>query len=305
MAEEHTPQNDPQNPGQSGTTRPGTSSPRQAGVQANPDQPPTPGYPPHAPTHGGYIPPAYDDDDEIDLIELVKTVWEGRKAIYWSMGVFIAIGLFVALGTPESFTSEVKLIPEARGGSGFQLGGLARQFGIGGSSQQTDGIPVNLYPDVTSSVPLMQQLKRHPVYVPRKDTTVALSVYLSEMGHPNPVGTVSKYTIRLPLTMLSTVLGWFRSEEPETIPVPATLDGDGSPPRIIRMSRDDWELVRSLRGRINTSFNDRTGVIQVRVEMPDAEVAAEVAHQVVLFMNEYIIDYRTEDRKSTRLNPVM
>lgn len=241
-------------------------------------------------------PPYPPDDDEIDLIELAKTIWDGRKAIFWSVGILVAIGLFVALGTPSQYTSEVKMVPEARGESMGRLGGLARQFGMGGVSEGSEGIPPNLYPDITNSLPLMQQLMAHQVTVERLDTTVTLQTYLIELNPANPVSVAKRYTIGLPRTLLSTVIGWFRTEEeqePETgqqvllqDPVPIV--------EIIRLNRQQWEMVRALRGRINSSYDDRSGTINVRVEMADPEVAAEVAHQVVLFLTEYITAYRTE-----------
>src|SRR5690625_3821164 len=75
-----------------------------------------------------YGPPPYpypyppQNDDEIDLFEVAKTIWEGRRYIYLSVGICLLLGLFVAFGSSEEYTAEVKLLPETNQGS--SLGGL-------------------------------------------------------------------------------------------------------------------------------------------------------------------------------------
>ncbi|MEX2656056.1 MAG: GNVR domain-containing protein [Balneolales bacterium] len=282
---------DPQHPSgprhRSGESRSGASGP-------DPRKQP-PGEPEYRLVQIGEVPYHNSDDDEIDLVELAKTVWEGRKTIYKSLAVFIALGLFIALGSGEEYTSEVKLMPEARQeGSLGGLGGLARQFGVGSSAQPSEGIPANLYPDVTRSLPLMQLLMNHEVYVQEFDTTSTLFTYLTELNSPSPVSVVQKYTIGLPFTMLGWIRGWFEEEETTDSRQGVLLQDPSPVTQILRMNREQWEVVEILRDRINTSFNEQSGTVQVRVEMPDPEVAAEVAHQVVLFLTDYIKAYRTE-----------
>lgn len=237
--------------------------------------------------------PYQDKDDEIDLLELVKTMWDGRRTIIYSVVAFMALGLFVAFGSSEEYTSQVKLMPEVRQEANLgRLGGLARQFGVAGQAQSAEGIPASLYPDVTRSLPLMMLLMEYEVYVARYDTTASLFVYLTEMNRPSPVAIASKYTINLPFTVLGGIRGLFEKEEDE--PVQEVLLEDPSPVvQIVRLNRMQWEVIEALRNRIGTSYNEQSGTIEVSVEMPDPEIAAEVAHQVVLFLTDYIKAYRT------------
>ncbi len=237
--------------------------------------------------------PYQDDDDEIDLLELAKTIWDGRRTIIYSVVAFLALGLFVAFGSSEEYTSEVKLMPEVRQeGSLGRLGGLARQFGVAGQAQTAEGIPASLYPDVTRSLPLMMLLMEHEVYVAQYDTTASLFVYLTEMNRPSPVDVAKRYSINLPFTILGQIRGWFTTEDDE--PTREVLLEDPSPvAQIVRLNRMQWDVIGTLRNRIETSYNERSGTIEVSVEMPDPEIAAEVAHQVVLFLTDYIKAYRT------------
>jgi len=257
----------------------------------------------HYPEPYGY----YPEEDEIDLVELAKTVWNGRRYIYYCVGVFVLLGLFVALGSGEEYESEVKLIPEMRQSPSMGgLGGLARQFGVGGggSAQPTDaGIPPDLYPDVTRSVVLMQRLMDYEVDLPNSDQRVTLFEYFTEHNDPSAVSIAKKYTVNLPFTILGGVTGLFRSEEEETdTPSPTGFDreiaDDEKIHRIIQMSSEEWEIIRNLRERVSTNIGRETGMVTVSVRMPNGEIAADVADQVVEFLSEYITNYRTEKARA-------
>lgn len=236
-------------------------------------------------------------DDEIDLVELIKAVWEGRKTIIWSVVAFIALGLFIALGTAEEYTSEVKLMPEVEEqASGGRLGGLAAQFGMGniGGRTGTQGISPNLFPSVATSLPLMQQLMDHEVHVDRLDSTVTMYSYLTEHNHPDAVSIAQRYTVGLPFTLLGGIRGLFDDEDGAAENPPVLVTDEVSPvERIIRMNRYQWEVIESMRGRINTSFDQEDGTVSISVDMRDPEVAAEVADRVTEYIKEYVNAYNT------------
>ena len=237
-------------------------------------------------------------DDEIDLVQLIKAVWEGRMTIIWSVVAFIALGLFIALGTAEEYTSEVKLMPEIEEqGSGSRLGGIAAQFGMGDVGRSaTQGISPNLFPDVATSLPLMQSLMDHQVHVDRLDSSVTMYSYLKEHNDPDAVSYAQRYTVGLPFTMLGWVRGLFDDDEEEAEggDMPPVV-GEPSPvERIIRMNRYQWQVISSLRDRIDTSFDQEQGTVSISVDMRDPEVAAEVAEQVTQYIKEYVNAYNTE-----------
>lgn len=237
-------------------------------------------------------------DDEIDLVQLIKSVWVGRKTVMYSLIAFIALGLFIALGTAEEYSSEVKLMPEVEEqGTGGRLGGIAAQFGMGDiGGRTTQGISPDLFPDVATSLPFMQSLMDHQIEVDRLDSTVTMYSYLSDHNSPDAVSVAERYTIKLPFTILGWVRGIFEDDEDEQqSEQQITLIEEPSPvERLIRMNRNQWEVVETLRNRINTQFNQENGTVTVNVEMRDPEVAAEVAERVSEYIREYINTYNTE-----------
>ena len=52
------------------------------------------------------------EEDSIDIIALLKTIWSGRKLVVKSIAVFFIIGCIVALSSPVIYTSETTFVPQ-------------------------------------------------------------------------------------------------------------------------------------------------------------------------------------------------
>ena len=55
-------------------------------------------------------------EDEIDLIELAKTIWAGRRLIIKVTAVFIILGLIIAFTSKVEYEASCKLLPESQEG---------------------------------------------------------------------------------------------------------------------------------------------------------------------------------------------
>ena len=95
-----------------------------------------------------------NNSDEIDLIQLAKTVWIGKKIIIIVSTLFISIGIAVALLSPIVYSSSTTFIPSNQEGSSVSnLGGVASLVGINlGSMSSGSEIPASMYPLVGESV---------------------------------------------------------------------------------------------------------------------------------------------------------
>ena len=72
--------------------------------------------------------PRLIEDDEIDLLELFKTLWDGKWWITLFTTAAAAIGVAVALALPNKYEVTAKIAPVEAGGAGG-LSALAGQFG--------------------------------------------------------------------------------------------------------------------------------------------------------------------------------
>lgn len=242
-----------------------------------------------------------DNDDEIDLIELVKTVWDGRRLIVISVVLFVVIGLIVAIGSPDVYTSEVKIMPEAQEGNSLgSLGGLAAQFGIAPRAQNSgQGISPNMYPEIIQSNLFLQDLSSYTVALPASTEEVSLSEYLSEHqeGSISLSGLIIRYTIMLPFTLKN----HFFSDEEMDSEVTEGLFDTKKENRILRLSEAEWGVLRQLQGIISIENNSETGLVTVSVDMQNPQIAADVADEVVQRLSEYVIEKRTEKARENAM----
>ena len=230
------------------------------------------------------VPPIIKDD-EIDLVGLMLHIWNGRWLILKVVGVFVVLGLIVALTSPAKYTSTVKLIPESnKSGSLGALGGLASQFGFGNLTAQVEdgGIPTDYYPEIIQSVPFMQMLMQFETNFPELGK-MSLHTYYSEHREASILSYVIKYTIGLPFVIIDAI----KSEPEEVV---QTADGES---KVVRLSKEERETLEWLRTSITFEMGKQTGMITVTVEMPTASLSAEVANRVSELLSDYVISYKT------------
>lgn len=73
-----------------------------------------------------------NQEEEIDLLELARKLWDSRRMlIRWGIAGAV-IGLIVAFSIPREYTTTIKLAPEANDGKAASggLGSLASMAGI-------------------------------------------------------------------------------------------------------------------------------------------------------------------------------
>jgi uncharacterized protein involved in exopolysaccharide biosynthesis len=252
---------------------------------------PSPGKPEKNIPELRYVPLEYlqgiqQEEEEFDLVGIIKNVWDGRKLILISVIVFIIIGLMFALLSEEVYTSEVSLMPESEqsmsslGG----LGGLASRFGMGSLGQiQSDGIPANIYPRIANSSVFLLQVLDYEILLPDGSGRIKLMEYLKGEDESSS-GSEKKWSLR----------NLFRSERTQLDEVDRAFAGDEKLERLTRMSRQDWEILRSLREQISINQDRDTGVVTIQVKFSNPLIAADLADQIVILLSEYITDYRTE-----------
>jgi uncharacterized protein involved in exopolysaccharide biosynthesis len=246
-----------------------------------------------------YVPIEYmshmqeDDDDEIDLIELAKNIWDGRWTIAKITGVFIAIGLFIALFSPVEYESEAILMPEVqqqtdRAGQLLQRFGGA--FGLGGGAQlqgQAGTIPPMIYPRIVNSLSFQMELLEKEIRFADYGITTTIPDFYENHYSPSLTQWIGKLTIGLPYT----VLGWFRGVDEIQVQVEAEDPFEGE---FIQVSKRELELINTMQDRISVSLDENTGLLTSRVTLHDARAAAELNHHVIELLKEYVTEYRIE-----------
>ena len=260
--------------------------------------------------------------DEIDLMALARKLWHGRKTILVTTGVFLILGLFLALITPKEFTSNVSLLVEPGGSNPAANSAILKQLsaltGVPTASTP-DALTPALYPLVVGSVYFRLEVLNQQVTESKTGARMTLSQYFDKHPPATLQGILMKYTVGLPGTIWAAIRG---ANNPETKSDKPPAAGKESIPAAgptipgLRLSVIGHGIGDSAlpdptpkeKGKIG-AIGDRikaeikkgaVNLLQITVKMDDPRVAKEVAGSAVTTLTKYVIDYRTRKVKNDR-----
>ena len=138
---------------------------------------------------------------EIDLIELIKKLWQGRRLLIRTAIIFTVFGLTIAILTPKEFTASTTLVPQTSGGQS-NLGGLSSLASMAGFnldlSRGASDISPQIYPQIIQSVPFQLEIMNTPFTFSGVEEKITLFDYYSLVYKPGVLASIKKYTIGLP-----------------------------------------------------------------------------------------------------------
>ena len=232
------------------------------------------------------------DEDEIDLLELAKTIWNKRIFIIKVVALGAVVGLLAALLSPKEYKSTATLMPEYSTESQGGASSLLRQYGgllgmSGGSYvSNSNAIRVDLYPNIVQSTNFQLKLMDQPFYFSDIDAEATLFDYYTELNSPGLLGILAEYTIGLPGKILGAILP--KKELMTTVP------GEAKESMVLNLSKDEVEVIGILRQKITASLDEESGIVSVSVTLPDNVAAASVTEYTITELTEYLTEYRTE-----------
>jgi hypothetical protein len=226
-------------------------------------------------------------EDDIDLLEILKTFWQKRSAIFLSAGIFLFLGVIISsLQSPAQFKSETSfLLKSGGGGSGGgteSLGGLAAIAGIslpsGGLSSGSDISP-SLYPKFISSIEFQKALIKAPITIEGGAETVTYEYYYENMVKPSRLELVKSYTIGLPATIKSMIN-----------PSGPIIKSEKESNNLLKLSPNESAHFARLENQLKIESKD--GVMVLSFSMPEPLAAAQMADFAFNLLQKEIIDYK-------------
>lgn len=210
----------------------------------------------------------------IDFKAIFKILWRNKlKCIVVSFLVGIIGGIFTFF-VREEFISSGKILPEFQGkgaGSFSQFAGLASLAGIdlGSLGNSTiDAVRPDLYPDVLKSTEFYLHLLEANIET-KENQKFIFSEYYNAIVEDGELSD-SAQLLRYPVV-------------------------DSS---IIIVNKVTAKRIKSLRNRITSNIDKKTGIITVEVKMPDPIVAAQICRFALEYVMQYVKKYRTEKLQS-------
>ena len=119
-----------------------------------------------------------EEEEGIDVIALIKSLWEGKWTIVIWTAVFMVLGLVAALTMQRKYSVSTVMVPQVDSGKSSSLSSLASLAGFDLSSM-TSGSELSplIYPQIVNSVPFRKELMYTPLHYEGVDTAVSMFMY--------------------------------------------------------------------------------------------------------------------------------
>lgn len=216
-------------------------------------------------------------NDEIELIGLIKKIFEERRYVIKATLFFAALGVVVALVSPTKYTASSVFVPQmSEGQTNPSLGGLASLAGINLSAilgSNTQEISPSLYPQIAESVPYRLALLDATL----ESNTSFRDYFLAQSDGTSILSLLKKYTLGLPGLLLN-------KQDNKNVNTKNSL---------FQITKQDKELFDFLSQVISVDVDDQEGLVSISVELADPRAAAKLAQTATDLLQRNIISFKS------------
>lgn len=231
----------------------------------------------------------YEEEEGLDIMGLVRQLWDGRKTVILCTLVFIVLGFVAALTMKRTYTVQSLMVPQMNSKSNSSLSSLAALAGVDmGMDLSSKDLSPLVYPQIVNSVPFRRELLYTPLHYAKVDTAVSTYTYYKDIVKPTFMSKVKKYTIGLPFV----ILGAIRGEKPEMV-LPSSGAGDDSPKPLL-LTKDEVKIMKMISQNVNLTVDKKEGTLSLSVTGSEPIQTAELALKAQELLQTEITRFRTE-----------
>lgn len=230
-----------------------------------------------------------EEEEGIDIMGLVRQLWDGRKTVILCTLVFIVLGFVAALTMKRTYTVQSLMVPQMNSKSNSSLSSLAALAGVDmGMDLSSKDLSPLVYPQIVNSVPFRRELLYTPLHYAKVDTAVSTYTYYKDIVKPTFISKVKKYTIGLPFV----ILGAIRGEKPEMV-LPSSSAGDDGPKPVL-LTKDEVKIMKMISQNVNLTVDKKEGTLSLSVTGSEPIQTAELALKTQELLQTEITRFRTE-----------
>ena len=228
----------------------------------------------------------------IDMIALVKDLWQGRRTVIKWTCIFMVIGLIFALLMPRKYRVQTVMVPQMESASRSSLSSLASLAGFDLSSMG-DGSELSplIYPQIVESVPFRMELMYTPLHYEDVDSAVTMFDYTYNIYKLTVFEALAKYTIGLPYLIKKSLRG------KKEIVLPDEKESD-SPSKLLVVTQDEMDLLDDLAEQVSLMVDKKEGYITLTVKGRERIQTAELALKAQELLQDEITRFKIEKSQS-------
>lgn len=230
-----------------------------------------------------------EEDEGIDIMGLLRQLWDGRKLILIITGIFIVLGLVAALTMKRTYTVNSVMVPQMSSKNSSQLSTLAALAGVDmGMDLTAKDLSPLVYPQIVNSVPFRRELLYTPLHYAKADSAVSTYTYYKEIAKPSVISQIKKYTIGLPFLLLNAI----KKEKPEIVLPESEASEDG--PKPVVLTKAEAKLMKVIAQSVNLTVDKKEGTLTLTVVGIEPIQTAELALAAQNLLQTEITRFRTE-----------
>ena len=224
------------------------------------------------------------EEDSIDVIALLKTLWTGKKLIVKTTILFFIIGCIVALLSPVVYTAQTTFVPqiseEEMSSAKKGLGSIASLAGINLGNMETSSdsyLSPLLYSKIAESEEFSLNVINEEIINLMGDKFKIKEYLLSNKSsfNFNIIEIIKKYTFGLILNNDIDKKN-FEAHKNYTF-----------------ISNEDFILIKEFREKFTIDLNDKEGYIRVLANDKDAFISTQLVEIITKNLQSKIIELRT------------
>ncbi len=241
-----------------------------------------------------------EEGSSIDIMAIVKRLWNKRKYIIVVTSCFVAVGLLIAIFGRPVYTSSCTFVPQMSNGRSTSASALAALAGMstfdieGGS----DLSPL-VYPQLLENAGLLRELLYTKLHFEEWDEPVSLYDYYMNPDYQKTyiIDNVMFFTYGWPFALLKSLLD--KSDELQ-VEMTDYESGEIAPvSRIGYFTEDEYDCLDIIVGNISVDVDKNDGYLELKCKMDEKMAAAELCEAVFNLMEKYITAFKIEKASQT------
>ncbi len=241
-----------------------------------------------------------EEGSSIDIMAIVKRLWNKRKYIIVVTSCFMALGLLMAIFSRPVYTSSCTFVPQMSSGRSTSASALAALAGMstfdmeGGST-----LSPLIYPQLLENADLLRELLYTKLDFEEWDEPVSLFDYYMNPDYQKPsiIGSIMFYTYGWPLSLLSSLMDKQDEEQDEVVGPESNESASVS--RIGYFTEDEYDCLGIIVDKISVDIDKNDGYLELKCRMDEKVAAAELCEVVFSLMEKYITAFKIEKASQT------
>lgn len=229
----------------------------------------------------------YEEEREIDLLGIFRTLWKQKKIILILTGIFTVLGLIAALATEHRYVTKISFVPQYNTSVSGRLSSLASLAGISLDDGASDG-PISpvVYPKVINNLDLLKELAYTPIHFNGYAEPIRLIDWYNDEQYQkkNFFRGLVRYTVGLPGVIKDAI----EAKKEDDIPSFADTVGIQAP----LLTPEENTAVKAIRSNLDLDVLKSEKHVVLSATMNESTASAELAIAAYDLFKKYISAFK-------------